>query len=301
MLFQNRQDAGRILAQSVATVPDLKDAVVLGLPRGGVPVAFEVARVCNLPLDIFVVRKLRAPGQRELAMGALASGGAVVLNPDILRDLRVSDDVLRAVVAEEKLKLEQQERAYRDKAPALVIEGRTVILVDDGLATGASMRAAVQAVRLRARRVVVAVPVGAESTCRELAREVDSVICPNTPEPFEAVGRFYRDFEPTSDEEVRRLLAEARRRQGSVVSGQWSVVSEWRPELPGLKAALWGASFFRGLKPPAPSNRPSATVAQSLSSRLDCLVLFCRLLLLDLLWLCGFGGFLWVLGFAEEC
>ncbi len=210
MLFQNRQDAGRILAQSVTMVPDLEDAVVLGLPRGGVPVAFEVARECSLPLDILMVRKLRAPGQPELAMGALASGGSFVLNPDILRCLRVSDEELRAVVAEEKLKLERQERAYRDNAPALAVEGRTVILVDDGLATGASMRAAIQAVRGRARRIVVAVPVGAESSCRELESAVDRLVCPHTPEPFEAVGRFYRDFEPTSDEEVRRLLAEAR-------------------------------------------------------------------------------------------
>jgi predicted phosphoribosyltransferase len=201
-------------------VPDLGDAVVLGLPRGGVPVAFEVARVCNLPLDIFVVRKLRAPGQRELAMGALARGGAVVLNPDILRDLRVSDDALHAVIEQEKQNLEQQEQAYRDHAQAVDLEGRTVILVDDGLATGASMRAAVKAVRVRARRIVVAVPVGAESSCRELASEVDLLVCPHTPEPFEAVGRFYRDFEPTSDDEVRWLLAEARRREGSVVSGQ---------------------------------------------------------------------------------
>jgi predicted phosphoribosyltransferase len=213
MLFQNRQDAGRILAQSVTMVPDLEDAVVLGLPRGGVPVAFEVARARQLPLDVLVVRKLGAPGQPELAMGALASGGDFVLNPDILQCLRVSDEELRAVVAEEKLKLERQERAYRDKALALAIEGRTVILVDDGLATGASMRAAVKAVRVRARRIVVAVPVGAESSCRELESEVDLLVCPHTPEPFEAVGRFYRNFEPTSDEEVRRLLAEARRKQ----------------------------------------------------------------------------------------
>jgi putative phosphoribosyl transferase len=212
MLFQNRQDAGKILAQSVTMVPSLGDAVVLGLPRGGVPVAFEVARVCNLPLDILVVRKLRVPGQRELAMGALASGGAVVLNPDILQTLRISDDVLHAVMEQEKQNLERQERAYRDKAPALAIEGRTAILVDDGLATGASMRAAVRAVQARARRIVVAVPVGAESSCRELESEVDLLVCPNTPEPFEAVGRFYRDFEETSDDEVRRLLAEARRR-----------------------------------------------------------------------------------------
>jgi putative phosphoribosyl transferase len=213
MLFQNRQDAGRILAQSVATVPNLEDAVVLGLPRGGVPVAFEVARVCKLPLDVLVVRKLRVPDQPELAMGALASGGAVVLNPDILRDLRVSDAVLHAVMEEEEQNLERQERAYRDHAQAVDLEGRTVILVDDGLATGASMRAAVRAVQARARRIVLAVPVGAESSCRELESAVDLLICPHTPEPFEAVGRFYRDFEPTTDDEVRRLLAEARGRQ----------------------------------------------------------------------------------------
>jgi putative phosphoribosyl transferase len=213
MLFENRQDAGRILAESVAMVPNLGDAVVLGLPRGGVPVAFEVARVCKLPLDILIVRKLRAPDQPELAMGAVASGGAVVLNPDILRDLRIPDDLLREVVAEEKLKLERQEEAFRDKAPALPLEGRTAILVDDGLATGASMRAAMRAIRTRALRIVVAVPVGAESSCRALECEVDLVVCPHTPEPFESVGRFYRDFEPTSDEDVRRLLAEASRSQ----------------------------------------------------------------------------------------
>ncbi|MGO9939654.1 MAG: phosphoribosyltransferase [Terracidiphilus sp.] len=198
------------MAQSVAMLPNLEDAVVLGLPRGGVPVAFEVARLCKLPLDILVVRKLGAPGEPELAMGAIASGGAVALNPDILRLLHVPKDTLDAVIAREKRKLELQERAYRDQLPALAIEGQTAILVDDGLATGASMRAAVQAVRLRARRVVVAVPVGAESTCREFAREVDWLVCPSTPQTFESVGRFYRDFEPTSDDEVRRLLAEAR-------------------------------------------------------------------------------------------
>jgi putative phosphoribosyl transferase len=213
MLFKNRQDAGNRLAHSVTMVPNLGDALVLGLPRGGVPVAFEVARVCNLPLDILVVRKLRAPGQRELAIGALASGGAVVVNLEILRDLRVSDEELRLVVAAEKLELERQERAYRDQLPALAIEGRTAILVDDGLATGASLRAAVKAVRGRARRIVVAVPVGAESSCRELVSEVDLLVCPYTPEPFEAVGRFYCDFAPTTDDEVRGLLAEARRRQ----------------------------------------------------------------------------------------
>jgi predicted phosphoribosyltransferase len=211
MLFEDRRGAGRILAQSVAMVQDLADAVVLGLPRGGVPVAFEVARVCKLPLDVLVVRKLRVPGQPELAMGAVASGGTVVLNPEILWALHISETTLHAAIKQETKRVEWQECGYRDQLTAVAIEGRTAILVDDGLATGASMRAAVKAVRLRARRVVVAVPVGAESSCRELARAVDWVVCPNTPEPFESVGRFYRNFEPTSDDEVKALMKEVRR------------------------------------------------------------------------------------------
>jgi putative phosphoribosyl transferase len=211
MLFEDRRDAGRILAQSLSMAPELADAVVLGLPRGGVPVAFEVARVCKLPLDILVVRKLRAPGQPELAMGAVASGGTVVLNPEILRALHISEATLRVMIEQEKQRIERQERAYRDQLTMLEIGGRTTILVDDGLATGASMRAAVMAVRSRARRVVVAAPLGARSTCRELAREVDLIVCPNEPEPFESVGRFYRNFDPTSEDEVKELMKEARR------------------------------------------------------------------------------------------
>lgn len=210
VMFQDRRDAGRTLAQLVATLPDLKDAVVLGLPRGGVPVGFEVARACNLPLDILLVRKLGAPGQRELAMGAIASGGMMVLNQDVLRALRVSEQVLNEVIERELRNLERMAIAYREGRPPLEIDGRALILVDDGLATGASMRAAARAVRPRAREVIVAVPVGAKSTCTDLRSEADRVICAEAPEPLEAVGRFYHNFDPTTDEEVRSLLAQAR-------------------------------------------------------------------------------------------
>ncbi len=209
-MYEDRRDAGRILAHLVATLPNLNDGVVLALPRGGVPVAFEVARRCRLPLDIFLVRKLGAPGQRELAMGAIASGGTTVLNEDVLRSLRVPERVLEAVTERETRILQRMEAAYREGRAPIAIEGRTVILVDDGLATGATMRAAVRAVRPRAKAVIVAVPVGAKSTCADLRSEADQVICAAMPEPLDAVGRFYRNFDPTSDEEVRMLLAEAR-------------------------------------------------------------------------------------------
>jgi putative phosphoribosyl transferase len=209
-MYEDRRDAGRILAHLVATLPNLNDGVVLALPRGGVPVAFEVARRCRLPLDIFLVRKLGAPGQRELAMGAIASGGTTVLNEDVLRSLRVPERVLEAVTERETRILQRMEAAYREGRAPIAIEGRTVILVDDGLATGATMRAAVRAVRPRAKAVIVAVPVGAKSTCADLRSEADQVICAAMPEPLDAVGRFYRNFDPTRDEEVRMLLAEAR-------------------------------------------------------------------------------------------
>jgi predicted phosphoribosyltransferase len=215
MLFQDRRDAGRVLARMVATLPNLKDALVLGLPRGGVPVAFEVASACDLPLDILIVRKLGAPGETELAMGAAASGGGVVLNPKILHALHISEDTVRAAVEREMQEIARRERAYREGAEPLKIDGRTVIVVDDGIATGASIRAAAKAVRPRAGQVVLAVPVAAGVSCRELESEADLIVCATTPEPFEAVGRFYRSFEPTSDEEVRALLSEARR------FGQW--------------------------------------------------------------------------------
>jgi putative phosphoribosyl transferase len=208
--FQDRRDAGRILAEAVLALPGLKDGVVLGLVRGGVPVAFEVAKACGLPLDILVVRKLGAPGQEELAMGAIASGGEVVFNEDVVRSFHVPGKLLTSLIEREKESLVRLEHAYREGRPSTEIGGRAVILVDDGLATGASMRAAIRAVKSRARSVIVAVPVGAKSTCEDLAKEVDRLVCPLMPEQFDAVSLFYREFEPTSDDEVRSLL-----RQGS--------------------------------------------------------------------------------------
>lgn len=215
-IFQDRRDAGRTLARAVAEahIPDLNDAIVLGLVRGGVPVAYEVAQALGLPLDLMIVRKIGAPGNREFAMGAVASGGAVVLNPDVVRGFGVSGDKLRHLVDAHKLEIERLEGLYRAGLPAVAFGEGGVILVDDGLATGASMRAAVRVVRPLATRVIVAVPVAARSTCTELSKEVDHMVCTMTPDPLDAVSLFYRDFEPTSDEEVRRLLAEARSRQG---------------------------------------------------------------------------------------
>jgi predicted phosphoribosyltransferase len=218
MMFQDRRDAGRVLARSVAKLHDLEDAIVLGLPRGGVPVAYEVARELNLPLDIFIVRKLGVPGHEELAMGAIASGGTIVINSSVVQELNISPEVIEAVAKREELEIERRERAYRDGRPPAQVEGRTAILIDDGLATGASMLAAARDLRPRARRVIVAVPVAAESTCDELRSEVDQILCAITPQSFFAVGMFYRDFDQTTDEEVCFLLLQARNRQGSQVA-----------------------------------------------------------------------------------
>lgn len=210
-MFEDRRDAGRALATLVATLPDLHQAILLALPRGGVPVAYEVARACSLPLDVLTVRKLGAPGQRELAIGAVASGGIVAINPELVEHFRISPEDLRAMVAHEQEEIARRDWLYRDGAPPLAIAGRTVILIDDGLATGATMKAAARAVRPRVGRVVIAVPVAAATTCRELENEADQVLCLSTPEDFEAVGQFYFNFTPTSDEEVRTLLAQWRR------------------------------------------------------------------------------------------
>lgn len=210
MIFQDRRDAGRALARTVLVLPGLKDVIVLALPRGGVPVAFEVAREHNLPLDILVVCKLGVPGQEELAMGAITSDGTAVFNSDIIQAFGISDETLRATTNRERFEVEREEREYREGHPPLDIVERTVLLVDDGLATGATMRAAARSARSSARQVIIAVPVAAASTCRELRSEADLVICTATPEPFGAVGRFYHDFRPTSDEEVRALLTQAR-------------------------------------------------------------------------------------------
>lgn len=207
MLFQDRREAGHVLAQSLEEFRGQRDVVVLALPRGGVPVGYEVARELNLPLDVFIVRKLGVPGQEELAMGAIASGGAVVLNQSIVDELGISSEEIEAVAKREKLEMERRENGYRSGLPPLKVEGCTTILIDDGLATGASMRVAARALRPRAQRVIVAVPVASESTCRELRSEVDQIVCAITPQPFYAVGMFYRNFEQTNDDEVRTLLS----------------------------------------------------------------------------------------------
>ncbi|HEY3588247.1 MAG TPA: phosphoribosyltransferase [Myxococcaceae bacterium] len=183
------------------------DVVVLGLPRGGVPVAFEVASALQAPLDVFMVRKLGVPGHEELALGAIASGGVRVLNLDVLAAIGISDDELEAVAARELAELERREASYRGGRDPLPVQGRVALVVDDGLATGATMRAAAHALRQRgASRIVVAVPVAPAQTCQSLRRDAEEVVCALTPEPFTAVGRWYHDFSPVSDDQVRGLL-----------------------------------------------------------------------------------------------
>jgi predicted phosphoribosyltransferase len=207
MIFADRREAGRFLAGKLMEYVNRPDVLVLALPRGGVPVAYEVARALHAPLDVFLVRKLGLPGREELAMGAIASGGVLVLNEDLVRALRVPRNVLESAIAAEREELERRDRIYRGDRPPPDVRGRTVILVDDGLATGSTMRAAVAALRQQGpARVVVAVPIGAPETCAEFEREADEVVCAVTPQPFHAVGFWYGDFSQTTDEEVRDLL-----------------------------------------------------------------------------------------------
>jgi predicted phosphoribosyltransferase len=208
--FANRAEAGQLLAGKLLDYAGRDDVIVLGLPRGGVPVAFEVAQRLRVPLDIFIVRKLGVPGFEELAVGAIASGGVRVLNKDVARALPNAAEVIEAVTARETTELERREQSYRDGRPAPELGGKTVILVDDGLATGATMRAGVAALRQRdVAKIVVAAPVGAPETCRELQDEVDDIVCAMAPEYFQAVGQYYEDFSQTSDDEVSELLARA--------------------------------------------------------------------------------------------
>ena len=211
MLFRDRSDAGRRLARRLERYAGRADVVVLALPRGGVPVGFEIARALKAPLDVFLVRKLGVPGQEELAMGALASGGVRVINESLVRRLGIPAAMIEEVAAKEERELARRERVYRGSNPPLPVAGRTVILVDDGLATGASLQAAAKASRQQdPARIVAAVPVGAAETCAEFRNIVDEMVCAETPEPFWAVGNWYDDFSQTTDEEVRSLLARAR-------------------------------------------------------------------------------------------
>jgi predicted phosphoribosyltransferase len=206
--FADRREAGQVLARGLQPWANRDDVVVLALPRGGVPVGFEVARALGAPLDVFVVRKLGLPGHAELAMGAIASGGVRVYNDDVIGWYRPSAQVIETMARVEQAELERRERVYRAGRTLVPIEGRVVILVDDGLATGSTMRAAVMAARrLKPSRIIVAVPVGAPETCHALAETADEVVCPRTPDPFSAVGLWYGDFTQTTDEEVRQLLA----------------------------------------------------------------------------------------------
>ena len=207
MRFRDRRAAGRALATRLIRYADQPDVIVLALPRGGVPVGYEVALALHAPLDVFLVRKLGAPGQKELALGAIASGGVRVLNPDVVEGLAISPQQIDQIAAAEGLELARRAQVYRDDLPAMIVEDRTVILVDDGLATGATMRAALVALRQeQPRRLVATVPVAPPATCWALSAIADEAICLETPEPFYGVGLWYDDFAPTSDDEVRDLL-----------------------------------------------------------------------------------------------
>jgi putative phosphoribosyl transferase len=210
MLFRDRTDAGQLLAVRLARYAGRSDTVVLGLPRGGVPVAFEVAKALEAPLDVFMVRKLGVPGQEELAMGAAATGRIRVLNEALIRALGISEGTIESVAAEEERELQRREQLYRPASMPRQLKGKTVILVDDGLATGSTMHVAVVALRRQEPgRLVVAVPVAAVSSCEEFKDDVDEIVCARTPEPFYSVGEWYDQFSQTSDEEVQDLLRRA--------------------------------------------------------------------------------------------
>jgi putative phosphoribosyl transferase len=208
--FRDRIDAGQQLATQLHAYANHPDVLVLALPRGGVPVAFEVAQALNAPLDIFLVRKLGLPGQEELAMGAIASGGVIVVNSEVVDTLRIPDRIIHQIAAQEQRELERRERLYRGDRPPPDVHGKTTILVDDGMATGSTMRAAAAALReQKPDRIVVAVPAAAPETCKVFRDTVDEIVCAITPDPFYAIGLWYEDFSQTTDDEVRDFLARA--------------------------------------------------------------------------------------------
>ena len=207
MIFRDRTEAGQKLAERLTEYEGRDDVIVLALPRGGVPVAYEVANRLNAPLDVFLVRKLGVPGLEELAMGAIASGGTRVLNASVIGPLRIPEAAIDAVAEKEEQELQRREKEYRDDLPPPDVAGKVVILVDDGLATGATMKAAAAALRKQGpSKIVVAVPLSSASACEEFGSEVDAIVCPVTPEPFYGVGMWYEDFSQTTDQEVRDLL-----------------------------------------------------------------------------------------------
>lgn len=213
-VFRDRTEAGQLLGDALQHHERLENGLVLALPRGGVPVASEVARKLQLPLDLMLVRKLGFPGQEELAMGAIASGGTIVLNERLVDQFSIGDDSIDLVASKERRELARRETAYRGDRPQPQVDGRTIILVDDGLATGSTMRAAIEALRRsRPGWIVAAVPVAPPDTVRAIGKEADEVVCLRAPEPFQGVGRWYRNFAQTTDEEVRNLLASAWGRQ----------------------------------------------------------------------------------------
>lgn len=208
--FQDRREAGRLLAAKLENYAGDSTLLVLALPRGGVPVGYEAALALNAPLDVFLVCKLGAPGYEELALGAIASGGTRILNHEVIQHLGISERMIEAITREKEQELERREKRYRGEREAAPIEGRTIILADDGLATGASMRAAVRALKTkRPKAIIVAVPIGSADTCNQIRAEADEVVCAMTPEPFYAVGAWYSDFMQIPDEEVRSLLDHA--------------------------------------------------------------------------------------------
>ena len=208
--FRDRTEAGKLLAKLLTVYTNQQDVLVLALPRGGVPVAFEIAQALHVDLDVMVVRKLGVPGQEELALGAIATGGVRILNKDVVQFLAIPDETIDIIAANEQQELERRERLYRGNRPAYVVKGRKIILVDDGIATGATMHAAIEAIKeLLPSRIIVAVPTAAPSTCNEFAAEVDELVCIIRPEPFIAVGYWYRQFSQSTDEEVRNLLEQA--------------------------------------------------------------------------------------------
>lgn len=205
--IKNREEAGKKLAEQLAAYKDKEDVWILALPRGGVPVAEQIARALKAPLEVFIVRKLGVPGHQELAMGAIASGGVRVMNMDVVRSLGISEEQIEMVAEAERRELDRREKQYRGERPALALSGKTVILVDDGVATGATMRVAIKALReVEPQKLVIAVPVAPPDTCEVLRREVDELVCPCRPSPFRAISLWYEDFPQVSDETVERIL-----------------------------------------------------------------------------------------------